>query len=45
MPGGFFGGGDAETTSNEMGVLGEAMAELVNQKRGMAESSGHVDLH
>jgi viroplasmin and RNaseH domain-containing protein len=45
MPGGFFGGGDGETSSNEMGVLGEAMAELVNQKRGMAESSGRVDLH
>jgi hypothetical protein len=45
MPGGFFGGGESETTSSEMGVLGEAMAELVNQKRGMAESSGRVDLH
>jgi hypothetical protein len=45
MPGGFFGGGESETSSSEMGVLGEAMAELVNQKRGMNESSGRVDLH
>jgi viroplasmin and RNaseH domain-containing protein len=45
MPGGFFGGGDSETASSEMGVLGEAMAELVNQKRGTHDSSGRVDLH
>jgi viroplasmin and RNaseH domain-containing protein len=45
MPGGFFGGGDSEASSSEMGVLGEAMAELVNQKRGMADSAGRVDLH
>jgi hypothetical protein len=45
MPGGFFGGGESETTSSEMGVLGEAMAELVNQKRGMSESTGRIDLH
>jgi hypothetical protein len=39
MPGRFFGGGDSETLS-KMSVLGEAMAELVNQKGGMAETSG-----
>ena len=32
MPGGFFGGGESETILSETGVLGEAMAELVNQK-------------
>ncbi len=44
MPGEFFGGGDSETLS-EVGMLGEAIAELVNQKRGMAESTGRVALH
>jgi hypothetical protein len=44
MPGGFFGGGDSETSS-EMSLLGEAMAELVNQKCGAMETSGQVDLH
>ncbi len=39
MPGRSFGGGDSETLS-KMSVLGEAMAELVNQKGGMAETSG-----
>jgi hypothetical protein len=46
MPGGFFGSGDSEGTLNEMGVLGEAMAKLVNQKRGGThDSSGRADLH
>jgi hypothetical protein len=44
MPGGFFGG-DSSQASSELGILGEAVEELVNQRQGSSESSGRMDLH
>jgi hypothetical protein len=44
MPGGFFGR-DMSQASSELGILGEAVEELVNQRQGSSESSGRMDLH
>jgi hypothetical protein len=44
LPNGFHGGGDSGVVSNETQLLGEAMAELVNQNRGLMEV-GRADLH
>jgi hypothetical protein len=44
MPGGFFGG-DMSQALSELGILGAAVEELVNQRQGSSQSSGRMDLH
>ena len=44
LPGGLSGGGELGDANSEMGMLGEALGELVNQNRVMAEGVGRADL-
>jgi viroplasmin and RNaseH domain-containing protein len=44
LPGGLNSGGDLEGTTSEVGMLGEALEELVTQNRGVAGKSGRTDL-
>jgi hypothetical protein len=44
LPGGLNSGGDLEGTTSEVGMLGEALEELVTQNRGVAGKSGRLDL-
>jgi hypothetical protein len=44
LPGGLNSGGELEGTSSDVGMLGEALEELVTQNRGMAGKTGRSDL-
>jgi hypothetical protein len=44
LPGGLNSGGELEGTSSDVGMLGEALEELVTQNRGIAGKSGRSDL-
>jgi hypothetical protein len=44
LPGGLNSGGESEGTSSEVGMLGEALEELVTQNRGSAGKTGRSDL-
>jgi hypothetical protein len=44
LPGGLNSGGELEGTSSDVGILGEALEELVTQNRGMAGRTGRSDL-
>jgi hypothetical protein len=44
LPGGLNSGGELEGASSDVGMLGEALEELVTQNRGMAGRSGRSDL-
>jgi hypothetical protein len=44
LPGGLNNGGELEGTSSDVGMLGEALEELVTQSRGAAGKSGRSDL-
>jgi hypothetical protein len=44
LPGGLNSGGEVEGTSSDVGMLDEALEELVTQNRGLAGKSGRSDL-
>jgi viroplasmin and RNaseH domain-containing protein len=44
LPGGLNSGGELEGTSSDVGILGEALEELVTQNRGTAGNTGRSDL-